>query len=158
MSNLLPEDRAFFLELFQAAALDQESVAPHFDLRPAPVKRREFARVRNAALKALLATHGPVCMLGFPDICDANSGWEVDHLIPLQSNELNKRLRGMVRRPPKKVPQLSYGSNDALNLILACARCNGHKKHRFLEPEHLRRVFAHNSPVRPRSCPATGSA
>lgn len=55
---------------------------------------------------------------------------------------LNKHLRGMERVLPKKVPSQSYGSNEPCNLILACLRCNGHKKNLLLAKEHLRAVLA----------------
>jgi 5-methylcytosine-specific restriction endonuclease McrA len=69
-------------------------------------------------------------------ICFLQPGeiWQLDHLIPLSSNELNKRLRALPRVGKAKVARQSFGSNHADNLILACKRCNAFKKHRLLAP------------------------
>jgi 5-methylcytosine-specific restriction endonuclease McrA len=67
-------------------------------------------------------------------------GVEVDHLIPLSSNVLNKKLRKMKGENKKKVPAQSFGSNDLSNFILACSRCNAFKKHRLPSSELLTRM------------------
>ena len=140
--NLAPEDLDYFLKRFGALEKEAARIAPYFDRRPAVVKRREFNAICAQTKAELLQRYGPTCMLGYPGRCDPASGWEVDHLIPLQSNVLNKQLRRIQRVPPKKVPSRSYGSNKPCNLIIACRRCNGHKKNRFLEKEHLLAVLA----------------
>lgn len=140
--DLPPEDLEYFLKRFGVEKEEAERIAPFFDRRPALKKRREFNAICAKAKADLLQRFGPTCMLGYAGVCDPASGWEVDHLIPLQSNVLNKQLRGMERVQPKKVPSQSYGSNEPCNLILACRRCNGHKKNLFLEKEHLDAVLA----------------
>lgn len=41
----------------------------------------------------------------------------------------------------KKVPSLSYGSNDIANLMLACRRCNAFKKHRMPSKALVERIL-----------------
>jgi 5-methylcytosine-specific restriction endonuclease McrA len=41
----------------------------------------------------------------------------------------------------KKVPALSYGSNDLANLVLACKRCNAFKKHLMPSKELISRIL-----------------
>lgn len=67
------------------------------------------------------------------DVCDINSGFCVDHLIPLSSNKLNKELRKQLAEKGKKVKTQSFGSNLIDNLVIACNNCNNYKKHRILE-------------------------
>jgi hypothetical protein len=45
-------------------------------------------------------------------------------------------------RPGKKVLTQAYGSNNPLNLVLACKRCNAHKKHNFPSVEQLGRILS----------------
>lgn len=73
--------------------------------------------------------------------CDIRSGVEVDHLIPLSSNKLNKELPKLPPLKGRKVSSQSLGSNNFLNLILACKQCNSRKKHRLLEGDEIRRIL-----------------
>ena len=114
-----------------------------FDFRPSDVKRREFRRILDAHLRNLFVRFGHVCFLQFAPDCAIGSGVTVDHLIPLSSNRLNKRLRGMkTSRLPdgrlRKVPSQSFGSNDPRNLVLACKNCNSFKMDKLLNKERMR--------------------
>lgn len=84
-------------------------------------------------------------MLQFPDFCEGNETLEVDHLIPLSSNVLNKTLRHLKAAKGKKVQTQSFGSNHPDNLILACTRCNAFKKNRMPDAGLLVRVHAAKS-------------
>lgn len=112
-----------------------------FNFREPPIVKRTEFRCSHAR-KTLERLYGAVCQLQYPGICDRTSAGQVDHLIPLASNELNKKIRGAKPLSPgKKIVAESSGSNHISNLVLACLRCNGHKKHRFLEREAMRRIL-----------------
>jgi len=72
-----------------------------------------------------------LCQLNLSNDCLGNQKLQVEHLIPLSSNKLNKRLRKRIAPPGKKVPTQSLGSNHISNLVLACEKCNRMKKHRL---------------------------
>jgi 5-methylcytosine-specific restriction endonuclease McrA len=136
-----PEDRLFFEHL---PCWNGESLAKYadlFDFRPGRVKRAEFQLNRRELLSQLVQRYGHVCQIRFPAICDDPSGMEVDHLIPLSSNKLNKMLRRAVAPYGRKVPPQSFGSNDLKNLVIACRKCNGHKKHTFISRTEFRRIL-----------------
>ena len=76
---------------------------------------------------------GEICELNYPNICDLNSGFNVDHIIPLSSNKLNKEIRNLKPEKGKKVKAQSFGSNHIANLALTCTKCNSYKKHRFID-------------------------
>lgn len=131
------EDFEFFRELF--GNYYNES---YFDFRSPEIKRLEFNKLRNDVFKLLTNKYGLTCRLNFKNICDDNSGYVVDHLIPLSSNELNKKLRKMIAsNSKKKVPSESYGSNDICNLVIACNKCNNHKKHKIMSKRDLRAIL-----------------
>ncbi len=132
------EDRQFFEALFRDAG-PLDSWTHLFDFTLPDQKRASFNKLRNQTFSKLMAHHGPICHLAYPDICTVIPE-AIDHIIPLSTNILNK-LRGIEAKPRKKVQTQSIGSNHLHNFALACARCNNHKKHRFLEPEHLARVI-----------------
>lgn len=135
------EDKNFFKTLL-GAERDEDFInfLELFDFRPAIIKRKEFNNQRNKILAQLEERHGHICMLRYAN-CDLSSGMQVDHIIPLSTNKLNKELRELKAEKGKKVVTQSIGSNHINNLILACANCNGHKKHRFLEPERLQEIL-----------------
>ena len=114
-----------------------------FDFRDPAQKRTEFNKIRNKVLQELLVRDNNSCQIGFENICDKDSGWNVDHYIPLSTNVLNKSLRGQKGKNGKKVKAESYGSNHIDNLILTCANCNSHKKHNIykLELSHLKHKY-----------------
>lgn len=132
------EDRLFFENLFREIG-PLDSWEHLFDFTRLDQKRANFKKLRNQALSKLMVYSGSTCLLAYPDICTVIPE-AIDHIIPLSSNILNKR-RGVKAKPGKKVQTQSIGSNHPDNFALACARCNNHKKHRFLEPEHLARVI-----------------
>lgn len=133
------EDREFFEQLLDdCGGIAQQSEL--FDFRDPREKRREFGRIRHEVFAELIARLGSRCELACHPDC-AGMAEEVDHLVPLASNALNKELRGMKSHGGKKVPAQSFGSNNLKNLVLACKRCNAYKKHRLPEPEQLLRIL-----------------
>lgn len=111
-----------------------------FDDRDPAKKRREFGRFRNLVFEKLIEKVGNICQLRCHEDC-INKAEEVDHLVPLKTNVLNKELRALSGIGGKKVPSLSYGSNDPANLILSCKRCNAFKKHRMPSKETITRIL-----------------
>ena len=136
-----PEDEAYFAALL---CLPGESIADYanlFDAGKPKDKRAEFDQQRNNWLTLLTSKYGMRCLLQCPGRCNPESGFEIDHLIPLSSNKLNKELRGLKGGNGRKAPTQSFGSNHPDNLVLACKVCNNHKMHRFLERQHLQAVL-----------------
>lgn len=103
-----------------------------FDFRNPAIKRKEFNRIRDKVFKKLSAKYGEKCQLNLCKDCSKEKLFDVDHFIPLSTNELNKKLRGMKAKNGKKVPSQSFGSNDISNLRISCKRCNSFKKHRII--------------------------
>lgn len=103
-----------------------------FDFRDPKIKRAEFNKQRNDIFKKFVKVHGKTCQLSLCSDCCNIKKYHIDHYIPLSTNELNKKLRGMKPVNGKKVPSQSFGSNDMDNLRIACERCNSHKKHRII--------------------------
>ncbi len=133
------DDRVFFQEFLCGPGEDLEEYSCLFDSRPVHEKRVEYRRSRLALLQQLHQTHGDTCQLRISSAC-TGKGETIDHIIPLSSNKLNKARR--VPAPPgRKVPTQSIGSNHPRNLVLACASCNNHKKHRLLSPSEVRRLL-----------------
>lgn len=101
-----------------------------FDFRSSAIKRQEYNLLKSKLLQILLKRSKGIC-----EICKIVKGHQIDHIIPVASNQLNKSLRKM--RPVaqngklKKVPSESYGSNHIKNLQLACQKCNRKKWHKF---------------------------
>lgn len=131
-----PEDRKYFIDLL--AGGDEEKFdkefSDHFDFRHPAIKREEFNKIRKRVLKDLLAKYGEECQLRLHPDCSKEKVWQPDHVIPLSTNELNKKLRHIGRVGIEKVARQSFGSNSPKNLILACKRCNAFKKHRIILP------------------------
>lgn len=129
-----PEDREFFINFL--AGGDEEKFEreyrDYFDFRNPEIKRKEFNAIRNKAFKELVQRYGLKCQLHIHPDCSKNAKFNVDHFIPLSTNELNKKLRHMKRMGRRKVPAQSFGSNNIKNLFIACGRCNGYKKHRLV--------------------------
>lgn len=124
-----PEDREFFDQLLRGCG-GVDSNAVLFDFRSPLEKRRDFQRVRDDAFQTLLAGLGPKCELACHPDC-AGTAEELDHLIPLASNALNKQLREFRGQDGHKVPSQSFGSNAIRNLVLSCRRCNAFKKNKM---------------------------
>lgn len=101
-----------------------------FDFRDPAEKRKEFNCMRKQVFKSLVVIYGLTCQLNCHADCTGTAS-EVDHLIPLSSNVLNKKLRNIRGASGKKTPAQSFGSNHQDNFVLACSRCNAFKKHRL---------------------------
>ena len=154
-----PEDKAFFDELFCDFGGYEENKA-NFDFRDPKDKRSEFNQLRNQIFKKLTSIRGSRCELGIHEKCTGIAE-EVDHMIPLSSNVLNKNLRGMKAKAGKKVTTQSFGSNDPRNLILACRKCNAFKKHKFLDRKSIaaiKRAWPNNRPETNPACAASSAA
>jgi hypothetical protein len=130
------EDREFFAKLLAGGDEKrlQGEFSDYFDFRDAAIKRLEFNKIRKKVLAELIEKNGEVCQWHIHLECSREKIWELDHIIPLSTNELNKKLRGMVRVSNQKVPAQSFGSNHPKNLVLSCRRCNAFKKHRIFSP------------------------
>lgn len=137
-----PEDQIYFEELFlkEGKVGTIEDFMHLFDFREYSVKRNEFRRVRKERFQVLQNQYGLVCMLQM-ECCEPRSGYVLDHVIPIYTNELNKRIRRLKPEPGKKVKSQSFGSNHVDNLVLACNSCNNHKKHLLLDKEKLSEIF-----------------
>lgn len=146
------EDKKFFKDLLCSEGEELEIYSYLFDFRSPKIKRDEFNRIQPQVLENLILHYGKICMLKYPDKCDITSGLQVDHLIPLSSNKLNKELRkigtsrdnGVLR----KTPTLSYGSNDLRNLIISCRECNQFKKVKFLKKEDIKKILSNLRPFK----------
>ncbi|MEI6396894.1 MAG: HNH endonuclease signature motif containing protein [Candidatus Taylorbacteria bacterium] len=103
-----------------------------FDFRDPKIKRAEFNKDRNQYFDALVEKFGKACQLNLCPDCSEVQEFDVDHFIPLSTNELNKKLRCLKPTKGKKVPSQSFGSNSIENLRIACKRCNAFKKHRIM--------------------------
>lgn len=136
-----PEDELYFQHYLCDNGESLHRYESLFDFRSPAIKRAEFNSRRTLLLKSLREKFKDQCQLRFEGICDEQSGWAVDHLIPLSSNKLNKSIRQMSAAPGKKVLTQSFGSNHPDNLILSCARCNNRKKHSFLPRERIKRLL-----------------
>ena len=139
-----PEDREYFAVLL-CGGNEQELIdrfAHCFDFRDPAMKRAEFNRLRPRLLADLIRQFGRMCMLQYPSLCQGGVNLQVDHFIPLSSNVLNKTIRHLPSEARKKVQTQAFGSNNPVNLLLACPRCNAFKKHRMPDAELLARVRA----------------
>ena len=135
------EDKKYFEKLLMTEEKSRiEDFKALFDFRSPIIKRAEFNQYRKNFQVQLIKKHGRKCMLAM-ECCDLDSGLVLDHLIPLSSNMLNKELRNLKPDKHKKVKSQSFGSNHMDNLIIACNKCNSHKKHRFLESEKILKIL-----------------
>ena len=142
--KIAEEDYNYLETMFPDEFLGQ--VCKFLDPRDASLKRREFSKIRNQVYAELKEVEGEKCQLNY-DCCDESTGFEVDHIFPLSTNVLNKRLRKMRAPKGKKVPAQPIGSNNRANLILACKKCNGHKMHRLIRVEVLKRILEYRFPL-----------
>jgi 5-methylcytosine-specific restriction endonuclease McrA len=141
-------DREFFRQRLCEGSEELSRYAELFDFRPPRQKRAEFDRYRSTYLAALIERFGRCCMLQIAPDCNVASGLNIDHIIPLSSNVLNKLLRSARTSRDKngrlkKALTQSIGSNHRRNLVLACHNCNSMKKNRLLDSGVLRRVLSH---------------
>ena len=128
------EDREFFANLLTGGDVQklESEFSDCFDFRHPAIKRWEFNKVKRKLLKELISKYGGKCQLHIHPDCSKDGKFEPDHIIPLSTNELNKKLRHMTRTSTEKVPAQSFGSNNIKNLTLACHRCNAYKKHKLI--------------------------
>ena len=132
------EDEQYFKTLL--GVRDLEPYAALFDFRPVAIKRAEFNRLHTQLYQQLIERDGKQCAWHLVDDCEQDQHLAIDHLVPLSSNKMNKELRLMKPTRGKTVLTQSLGSNNPANLVLACAKCNNHKKHRLLDiREYIRR-------------------
>ena len=129
-----PEDEKYFIDLLAKGDKDlfYKKYFRLFDFRSPFLKRQEFNKKRSDIFKKLVKRDGLKCQLSLHPDCSKLKKFDIDHIIPLSTNELNKKLRNIKPSKGKKVPSQSFGSNDESNLILACSRCNAYKKHRII--------------------------
>jgi 5-methylcytosine-specific restriction endonuclease McrA len=139
------EDEYFFKDLFNTSNKETYTFDHFFDFRNPHVKRKAFNRMKKKLYNDMIELYGERCMLSYDNICDPESGFVLDHIIPISTNTLNKVLRDMKAQPGKKVPSESYGSNHMDNLAIVCNRCNGHKKNRLLSKKDFHRVLSSKS-------------
>lgn len=135
------EDQEFFKKLLNIENQEIDIEFDNFfDFRDPKDKRREFNQIRNKILENLISKYGVKCMLKLA-CCNLNSGIAVDHLIPLSTNKLNKKIRNLKPEDGKKVQTQSFGSNHIDNLIISCKNCNNHKKHIILDSNKIREII-----------------
>ena len=136
------EDEIFFEHLFKELG-GLEKNYDLFDLSDALSKREAFNKIRNQVFRELKKQFGDVCMLNYHADC-TNTAEQVDHLVPLSSNTLNKTIRVMKSERGRKVPAQSFGSNNSRNFVLSCVRCNSAKKHHIPDNKLLNKVLSRN--------------
>jgi len=127
-------DYNFFLNKLARGDLDlfKKKFLKMFDFRLPTIKRKEFNLIRNKVFKELVLKYGKKCQLNIHPDCSKEKKFDVDHFIPLSSNELNKNLRKLKPEIGKKILSQSFGSNDISNLRIVCKRCNSFKKHKII--------------------------
>jgi 5-methylcytosine-specific restriction endonuclease McrA len=134
------EDEIFFKNLLNF--LDEDIFTSLFDFSDTIDKRKAFNKIKKTIYEDLMLKQQGKCYLAFDSICDTSKEYQIDHIIPLSTNILNKHLRNITSvSSNKKVQTESYGSNHSNNLILTCKACNQHKKHRILEKEDYQEIF-----------------
>lgn len=129
------EDEDFFRDL-----LGEYYDEKFFDFSDPSLKRKKFNFIRKEMLTKLLTKYGKRCFLSY-ECCDLKSGFNIDHIIPLSTNKLNKELRNIKAEKGKKVLSQPFGSNNEINLILTCRNCNFKKKHRILSKAEIRKIL-----------------
>ena len=140
------QEKQFFTELLCSGEKNIDDYSYLFDFREPKDKRSEFNRRRDKILKFLIAAEGMHCILHYGN-CDLKSGYNVDHIIPLSTNIINKHIRKIPAEKGKKVKTESYGSNDIYNLGIACQNCNFVKKHRFLTKEEMKALLENKEKI-----------
>lgn len=131
------EDKKYFIKVLKSTEKDFKKYENLFDFRSPLLKRQEFNKIQKRVFRDLVKKYGLNCQLKLHQDCSKLKKFNIDHIIPLATNELNKKLRKMRPQNGKKVPAQSFGSNHPKNLILACSRCNAYKKHRIIIPKNL---------------------
>lgn len=138
-----PEDREFFAQLLCNGNVGKLSkFKDFFDFRSSKVKREEYNLMRDALFQKIIKRDGYVCRLAISPKCLHDRELQIDHVIPLSTNIINKHTRRVKALPGKKVEAQSLGSNYLGNLIFACRECNREKWHRFLDQKTIQRVLS----------------
>ncbi len=129
-----PEDEEFFAKILCDGDIElfRQNFNDYFDFRDPLIKTREFKLIRNKVYEDLVKKYDGKCQLQIPGKCKTDKDFEIDHIIPLSSNQLNKEIRELKGVPGKKTATQSFGSNNKENLILACHACNGFKKNKII--------------------------
>jgi hypothetical protein len=137
-----PEDREFFANLLTGGDVSKLSKFKDcFDFRSKEVKRKEFALMRDHLFKELVKKNGYRCAFRISPKCTPDKNLQLDHIIPIATNELNKKLRKIRGKNGKKTVPQFFGSNYIGNLALLCEECNRAKRHFFLDPEAYKIIF-----------------
>ena len=128
------EDKVFFINFLANGNKNcfNQKFLEYFDFRDPKIKRKEFNLIRNKLFKQLAMKYGKKCQLQIHPDCSKVKKFDIDHFIPLSTNELNKKLRNLKPCNRHKVQAQSFGSNNIKNLLIACSRCNAYKKHRII--------------------------
>jgi len=88
-----PEDQEYFTNLL--ANRDTEKLESDFselfDFENPAIKREKFNKISKKVLKKLLDKYGNECQLKIHEDCSKVNKFEPDHIVPLSSNELNKK-------------------------------------------------------------------
>ena len=131
-----PDDEQFFALLLAGGDKDElrAKFMRRFDFREPSLKRAVFDKLKRLVMEEMAQEGRIRCELHLVADCDSQS-LVLDHIIPLSSNELNRPLRKLMAPQGKKVPAQSFGANDRENFLVACAKCNNFKKHRFIKKE-----------------------
>ncbi|MBP6858987.1 MAG: hypothetical protein KBC33_04145 [Candidatus Pacebacteria bacterium] len=135
-----PEDREFFANLLAEGNVEklETQFSDLFDFRHHAIKRWEFNKTKKKILTDLIERYNGTCQLRIHPKCSTTNIWHPDHIIPLASAELHRKLRHLKNNPDGSKPEsANYGSNHPRNFTLACDKCNSRKKHRILESEVL---------------------
>lgn len=129
----LPEDQQYFADILTNGDTENLDKNFHqfFDFRAPNIKRNEFNATKSSIKRLLIDKYGGQCILQISPKCSKNIELVIDHLIPLSSNKLNKKLHHMAHDIGKKVQTQSFGSNNDINLILACKKCNALKMNKL---------------------------
>ena len=133
------EEIKFFQEL-----LETDNILNYlylFDFRDEKIKRKEFTKQYKKIMKYLIEYYGKNCLLKTTPQCNIDDGIHIDHLIPISTNLLNKKIRNIERDFGKKAKTQSFGSNDIRNLIITCKHCNENKKNKFLTKEKYKELI-----------------
>ena len=142
MRNRYPEYIPYFQALLCGNGKSLRDFDHLFDDRDPKAKRREFsAGLKRKARAQLERAVGSECQLRIAQNCDPRAATVLDHIIPLSSNVLNKRLKGARGSAGRNAPTESFGSNDLANLTLACRNCNAFKMNKILDAEVIRRLL-----------------
>lgn len=134
------EDKEYMAQLLCREGEDFSKYECLFDDTDTDIKRAEFNGIKKSRLEQLKSRWEGKCRLEYSPECQ-EVGVEIDHVIPLSTNKLNKRIRGIKAEKDKKVITQSLGSNHIYNMVLTCSKCNGAKKHQILEKEKLREIL-----------------